>query len=120
MAPATPAAGDFGAGDFAAYLRECDRLAIQPDTAGAFHAGWQAALSATDHSEDARGMVAAPATVVPEGMVLVSRELADSAMQTLYLASNGKENIYASTAHEFRDVLAAAKPGAAREVPHVG
>lgn len=41
------------------------------------------------------------------GFVMVPRDLIESAMQSLYVASNGKENIYAATAHEFRDLLAA-------------
>jgi len=42
------------------------------------------------------------------GHVIVPRELIESAMQSLYVASNGRENIFAATAHEFRDLLKAA------------
>lgn len=43
----------------------------------------------------------------PEGYVLVPVDLAESSMQLLYSASNGKENIFAATAGEIRDLLAA-------------
>jgi len=32
-----------GAKEFIAYLKDCDECSIQPDTAGAFHAGWLSA-----------------------------------------------------------------------------
>ena len=42
-----------------------------------------------------------------EGFVMVPRDSLECAMQLLYSASNGRENIFADTAHEFRDLLAA-------------
>ena len=44
----------------------------------------------------------------PEGFILVGRDDAESYMQMLYMASNGKSNAYAACANEIKAMLAIA------------
>lgn len=51
-----------------------------------------------------------PSAEQQRAVVLIDRDMAESVMQLLYLASNGRENIFAHTAGEIRDLLAATQP----------
>lgn len=53
---------------------------------------------------------AQPAVAARDGVVL-DRDRVESLMQLLYSASNGRQNIFANSADDLRDLLAAAKPG---------